>query len=146
MVWRRHATASSSSAKTASPTCCVATLVSTRACCASRCSPRRATSPRPRSPMTWPSWPSAAHERALHMTDQFERAAARALAGNLERGREKLARQNKLFVRERLDLLLDAGSLSEDGLLANALAEDLPADGVVTGVGTVEGRAVCVMA
>jgi acetyl-CoA carboxylase carboxyltransferase component len=34
----------------------------------------------------------------------------------------------------------------EDGLLANALADDLPADGVITGVGRVEGRPVCVMA
>ncbi len=41
---------------------------------------------------------------------------------------------------------LDAGSFSEDGLLANALADDLPADGVVTGVGRVDGRPVCVMA
>src|SRR5207248_5643223 len=34
----------------------------------------------------------------------------------------------------------------EDGLLANATATDLPADGVVTGVGRIEGRPVCVMA
>ena len=31
-------------------------------------------------------------------------------------------------------------------MLANALADDLPADGVVTGVGTIDGRPVCVMA
>ena len=43
-------------------------------------------------------------------------------------------------------LLLDAGSFVEDGLLANAAADDLPADGVVTGVGRVDGRPVCVMA
>ena len=38
-------------------------------------------------------------------------------------------------MRDRLDLLLDPGSFVEDGLLANALApaDDLPADGVVTG-------------
>ena len=58
----------------------------------------------------------------------------------------KLREQNKLTVRERLGLLLDPGSLIEDGLFANALAEDLPADGVVTGLGTVEGRRVAVMA
>ncbi|HEX9619507.1 MAG TPA: carboxyl transferase domain-containing protein, partial [Polyangiaceae bacterium] len=55
------------------------------------------------------------------------------------------AAKNKLFVRERLALLLDEGSFVEDGLLANAGAGDLPADGVVTGVGTVNGRAVAVM-
>ena len=38
-------------------------------------------------------------------------------------------------MRDRLDLLLDPGSFVEDGLLANAAADDLPADGVVTGVG-----------
>ena len=56
--------------------------------------------------------------------------------------------QGKLFVRDRLALLLDEGSFVEDALLANALApaDDLPADGVVTGGGTVDGRPVCVMA
>ena len=73
-------------------------------------------------------------------------ARSRALQGNLERQREKLASQNKLFVRDRLALLLDEGSWVEDALLANAMAGDLPADGVVTGVGRVDGRPVCVMA
>ncbi|HEX8804654.1 MAG TPA: acyl-CoA carboxylase subunit beta [Acidimicrobiales bacterium] len=70
----------------------------------------------------------------------------RALAGNVARVGDKLAAQGKLFVRDRLALLLDDGSFVEDGLLANNRAEDLPADGVVTGVGRVEGRPVCVMA
>lgn len=60
--------------------------------------------------------------------------------------RSKLKAQHKLFVRERLALLLDEGSFVEDGLLANALAGDLPADGVVTGVGEIDGRRVCLMA
>ena len=70
----------------------------------------------------------------------------RATDGNRASGAEKLVSQHKLFVRDRLALLLDEGSLVEDALLANALAGDLPADGVVTGRGTVEGRSVCVMA
>jgi acetyl-CoA carboxylase carboxyltransferase component len=78
--------------------------------------------------------------------DRVAEHTERALQGNLAKEGEKLARQNKLFVRDRLALLLDAGSFVEDGLLANALAGDLPADGVITGVGTVEGRPVCVMA
>ena len=73
-------------------------------------------------------------------------AADRARAGNLEAGGAKLAAQGKLFVRDRIALLVDEGSFIEDGLLANALADDLPADGVITGVGTVDGRPVCVMA
>src|SRR5206468_5447008 len=37
-------------------------------------------------------------------------------------------------------------SFVEDGLFANVLADELPADGVVTGLGTIEGRQVAVMA
>ncbi len=71
---------------------------------------------------------------------------ARALRGNLENNRSKLAARKQLFVRERLALLLDEGSFVEDGLLANMLATDLPADGVVTGIGRVNSRPVCVIA
>ncbi len=78
--------------------------------------------------------------------DSVAGRTARARQGNLERYGAKLADQGKLFVRDRLALLLDEGSFAEDGLLANALADDLPADGVVTGTGRVDGRPVCVMA
>ncbi|HVM41608.1 MAG TPA: acyl-CoA carboxylase subunit beta, partial [Acidimicrobiia bacterium] len=70
--------------------------------------------------------------------DRLGTATERALAGNLERYGEKLASEGKLFVRERLRLLLD-DDLVEDALLANALAGDLPADGVVTGIGKIDG-------
>jgi len=53
---------------------------------------------------------------------------------------------NKLPVRDRLRLLLDPGSWVEDGLMANCRADGLPADGVLTGVGRVEGRTVAVIA
>jgi methylmalonyl-CoA decarboxylase subunit alpha len=85
-----------------------------------------------------------ADDRPRH--DGIHRASQRALEGNLAKVGDKLAKQNKLFVRDRLALLLDPGSFVEDALLANASSEDLPADGVVTGIGTVEGRPVCVMA
>lgn len=78
--------------------------------------------------------------------DRIQEYSERALRGNLAKEGEKLARQGKLFVRDRLALLLDEGSFVENALLANALAGDLPADGVVTGVGRIEGRPVCVMA
>src|SRR2546429_436339 len=58
----------------------------------------------------------------------------------------KLREQHKLTARERLAILLDEGSFVEDGLFANVLADDLPADGVVTGLGTIGGRQVAVMA
>lgn len=79
-----------------------------------------------------------------HDVDQ---ASARARAGGAPKYHEKLAQQGKLFVRDRLSLLLDdAEEFVEDGLLVNALAGDLPADGVVTGVGKIGGRPVAVMA
>ncbi|MFM8238059.1 MAG: acyl-CoA carboxylase subunit beta [Actinomycetota bacterium] len=78
--------------------------------------------------------------------ERLRAEADTARQGNLAREEEKLARQGKRFVRERLALLLDEGSFVEDGLLANALAGGLPADGVVTGVGRIDGRPVCVMA
>jgi acetyl-CoA carboxylase carboxyltransferase component len=79
-------------------------------------------------------------------SDRVAAAAERALAGNLAKVGDKLAAQGKLFVRDRLALLLDPGSFTEDALLANTSASDLPADGVVTGVGEIEGRSVVVVA
>ncbi len=76
---------------------------------------------------------------------EFETRRRQVLEGN-PKYRAKLASQRKLFVRERLALLLDEGSFVEDGLFANASDPELPADGVVTGTGTVDGRPVCVMA
>ncbi|NLA35063.1 MAG: acyl-CoA carboxylase subunit beta, partial [Actinobacteria bacterium] len=80
------------------------------------------------------------------MTNSLSGALERAPKGNLHKEGEKLALQNKLFVRDRIELLCDHGSFVEDGLLANAMGHDLPADGVVTGVGEVDGRAVIVVA
>jgi acetyl-CoA carboxylase carboxyltransferase component len=54
--------------------------------------------------------------------------------------------KGKLFVRERLELLFDEGTEIEDGFFANAAADGLPADGVVTGIGKINGQTVCVMA
>jgi acetyl-CoA carboxylase carboxyltransferase component len=73
-------------------------------------------------------------------------------------GPERVARQHergKLTVRERLDLLFDAGSFQEFGLLAHqqpmrgndvAAPDQTPADGVVTGHGLVDGRQVWAIA
>jgi acetyl-CoA carboxylase carboxyltransferase component len=56
------------------------------------------------------------------------------------------AAKGKLFARERIRLLVDAGSFVEDGVYANALAGDLPADGVITGTAAIQGRPVALMA
>jgi acetyl-CoA carboxylase carboxyltransferase component len=73
-------------------------------------------------------------------------ATERALGGGPERHREKAREQGKMAVRERVALLLDDGSFAEEALLANWQEEGLGADGVVTGVGEIEGRTVALMA
>jgi methylmalonyl-CoA decarboxylase subunit alpha len=79
------------------------------------------------------------------MSDLGE-ATRRALAGGPERHHEKAREQGKLPVRERVALLLDGASFSEEALLANWNEDGLGADGVVTGVGTIDGRPAAVMA
>ena len=73
-------------------------------------------------------------------------ASARALGGGPEHHREKAREQGKLPVRERVALLLDDGSFAEEALLANWSEDGLGADGVVTGVGSIDGRVVALMA
>ncbi|MEQ8840637.1 MAG: acyl-CoA carboxylase subunit beta [Acidimicrobiales bacterium] len=84
------------------------------------------------------------------MPDETIRArldAARAATASVdEKAAARLARDDKLHVRERIRLLFDEGTFVEDGRLANATAEGFPADGVVTGQGLVEGRPALVMA
>lgn len=67
-------------------------------------------------------------------------------AGGAPKYHEKNATQGKLFVRDRLQRLFDDDVFVEDGAFANIMAGDLPADGVVTGIGKINGRTVCVMA
>ncbi len=71
-------------------------------------------------------------------------------------GSERVARQHasgKLTVRERIDLLFDEGTFVESGLLAHHQSSTpamqgkfTPGDGVVTGVGEIDGRKVAVIA
>ena len=71
----------------------------------------------------------------------------RAHGGGAPKYHQKLAEQGKLFVRERLRLLLDAAEGSpRTGCWRARSAGDLPADGVVTGVGTSTAGPSCVMA
>jgi acetyl-CoA carboxylase carboxyltransferase component len=76
----------------------------------------------------------------------FAKALDAALAGGPERHQGKTAEQGKLPVRERVARLVDDGSFSEEGLLANWQEEGLGADGVVTGLATIAGRRVALMA
>jgi acetyl-CoA carboxylase carboxyltransferase component len=84
--------------------------------------------------------------------DLRERRAKAALGG----GEERIARQHeqgKLTARERIARLVDDGSFTELGIHAGihhsvrGLEDrDAPADGVITGYGTVDGRLVAVCA
>ena len=71
---------------------------------------------------------------------------ARVEQGGAAKYHESNAAKGKLFARERVRLLVDEGSFVEDGTFANVAAGDLPADGVVTGSATVDGRPVALMA
>jgi acetyl-CoA carboxylase carboxyltransferase component len=66
--------------------------------------------------------------------------------GGAAKYHEKNAEHGKLFVRDRLKLLFDPDFELEDALFANCLEKELPADGVVTAIGKIQGRTVCVIA
>src|SRR5690625_3900571 len=66
--------------------------------------------------------------------------------GGKEKYHQKNEEQGKLFVRKRLELLFDDGLDVEDAFFANCMDDSLPSDGVVTGIGQVNGQSVCVMA
>ena len=78
--------------------------------------------------------------------DEVREELERIRQGGSARYHEKAKEQGKLFCRDRLARLLDEDSFVEQAVFANVLAGDLPADGVVTGTGRIEGRTVCVMA
>lgn len=82
--------------------------------------------------------------KKLQEKEKVERAL-----GGAERV-EKQHKSGKLTARERIDLLFDAGSFHELDLFVRHRATsfgmdkvEVPAEGVVTGYGTVDGRPVC---
>src|SRR5579862_9538812 len=83
-----------------------------------------------------------------HKSEDLAGLVERTLRGGAEKYHKKNSEEGKLFARERLRLLLDDGARDfvEDGLLANNGAPELPADGVITGLGKIHGRTVAVMA
>jgi len=84
----------------------------------------------------------------MSRTDEISALAEQVRRGGAVKYHQANAAAGKLFCRERIALLCDDGGKEfvEDGLLANVTAGDLPADGVVTGIGRVHGRPVAIMA
>ena len=78
--------------------------------------------------------------------EDLSKTLERVKRGGDPKYHDKNTAAGKLFARERIARLLDAGTFVEDATLANNLDPELPADGVVTGTGTVGGRPVAVMA
>ncbi|MBG0804039.1 methylmalonyl-CoA carboxyltransferase, partial [Methylocystis sp. H15] len=89
-----------------------------------------------------------------HILDGLERRRASARLGGGKKRIEAQHARGKLTARERIELLLDHGSFEEfDMFVAHRCAdfgmdqgEKISGDGVVTGWGTVNGRAVFVFA
>ncbi|WP_416797349.1 carboxyl transferase domain-containing protein [Ciceribacter azotifigens] len=79
----------------------------------------------------------------LAQRDTIEAAALRLIAGGPEPARERHVKRGKLLPRDRVAGLLDIGSpFLEIGLFAAAgvYGEDIPAAGLIAGIGRVEGR------
>ncbi len=91
----------------------------------------------------------ARKDHAIGVRKDHAKAVAAARDATLrpsDRGAARLASQQKLYVRDRIAMLVDESTFVEDGQLANAQADGLPADGVVTGRALVDGRPVLVVA
>ena len=78
--------------------------------------------------------------------DDFLALRQRIEKGGAERYHQKNAEAGKLFARERITQLVDEDTFIEDGVYANCLEADLPADGVITGIARVGGKEVAIMA
>ena len=98
--------------------------------------------------------PKAPADQVKSWDEHVDYLKERRATTNSMGGADRVQRQHgkgKLTVRERLDLLCDGGSFVEYGGLADHMDptlgdRSLPADGVVTGVGEVDGRRVAVAA
>jgi acetyl-CoA carboxylase carboxyltransferase component len=100
---------------------------------------------------------SCVHRKgATALKDELEKLTkleAEAKAGGGEKGIKKQHDSGKLTARERLDLLFDPGTFQELDLFVQHHCTNfgmdkvsIPADGVVTGYGKVNGRTVCAFA
>lgn len=89
------------------------------------------------------------NDKIKHLTELEKRL----IEGGGARSIQKQHESGKLTARERLDRFFDKGSFQETGLHVKHRATnfgmdktEIPADGVITGFGTVNGRTVCAYA
>src|SRR6266540_39093 len=88
-------------------------------------------------------------EHHEQLANELQESLARVREGGGEKYRKRQEEQGKLFVRERVDRLLDPGSpfLELSALAAWDLYDNEgPGAGIVTGIGRVSGREVLVVA
>ncbi|MEK9647136.1 MAG: carboxyl transferase domain-containing protein, partial [Alphaproteobacteria bacterium] len=81
--------------------------------------------------------------------DHLRRETGKAALGGSEAARQRHVGRGKLLVRDRIDALLDPGSpfLEFSPLAARGVYDDdVPAAGIVTGIGRIEGRECVVVA
>ncbi|WP_200411202.1 acyl-CoA carboxylase subunit beta [Virgibacillus salexigens] len=78
--------------------------------------------------------------------EEFQDRVSKISQGGQAKYHQKNEEKGKLFVRERLRRLFDESMNIEDAFFANCMDESLPSDGVVTGIGKINGQSVCVMA
>ncbi|GAC1632298.1 MAG: acyl-CoA carboxylase subunit beta [Ktedonobacteraceae bacterium] len=80
------------------------------------------------------------------MTNNEERIVSeieRIKKGGPEKYHERNRKQNRLFARDRLKLLLDDGKIEfANGMFAESQNPELPSDAIITGVGRIHGRPV----
>ena len=89
----------------------------------------------------------ARRETLERLVGELRGEIARAREGGA--GRRRQAEQNKMFVRDRIEALLDAGSpfLELSPLAAHGMYDgEAPAAGLVTGIGRIHGREIMVIA
>jgi propionyl-CoA carboxylase beta chain len=85
--------------------------------------------------------------------EELDKMRREASAGGGEEKKQKERAKGKLSARERIDLLLDPGTFEEVYPFAQTLCTDFGmeskrylGDGIITGLGRIDGRKVCVLA
>ena len=88
-------------------------------------------------------------DRMRGLVQELREKTAHAALGGSESARKKYKSRGKLFVRERVDLLLDPGRpfLELSALAANGIyGGDVPGAGIVTGIGRISGQECVIVA